>query len=169
MSNTNFRLRRMTEADLEIVLEWRNSEAIRMNMYTHQVIDWQTHKNWFERSEQDLSVQHFIFEHAGEAAGVVSFSQISELHKRAHWAFYSGRPDIRGLGTKMELLALQYAFESLQLEKLCCEVLDFNEIVVSFHKKFGFVEEGRFIRHYWRDGTLTIFICWPFLKIVGRL
>jgi len=152
MQKTKFGLREMAKADLETVLAWRNSDAIRVNMYTHQLIDWETHQRWFESASQDPSVEHYMFEYDGEPAGVVSFSQISQDHKRAHWAFYSGRLDIRGLGSKMELLALQHAFENLKLEKLCCEVLDFNESVVKFHKKFGFVEEGRFMKHYWRDG-----------------
>jgi len=52
----------------------------------------------------------------------------------------------------MEITALDYAFRKLKLEKLWCEVLEFNESVIRFHKKFGFQEEGIFKGHYLRDG-----------------
>lgn len=37
---------------------------------------------------------------------------------------------------------LEYAFSSLNLEKLNCEVLEPMTYVVNLHKKFGFVEKG---------------------------
>ena len=43
----------------------------------------------------------------------------------------------------METLALDYAFNELKINRLECEVLEFNSKVISFHKKFGFQEEGR--------------------------
>lgn len=42
----------------------------------------------------------------------------------------------------MEYLALECAFNSLGLHKLCCEVLAFNLPVIKLHKKFGFIIEG---------------------------
>lgn len=145
-------LRKMQESDLELVLKWRNSPEIRKNMYYHGAIGWETHVNWFKRVKKDHSFKHFIFEYKGIPSGVISFSQIDHDNKRASWAFYSGRLDVKGLGTQMELIALEYAFEMLKLNKLCCEVLSFNDTVIRFHKKFGFVEEGVLVNHYWRDG-----------------
>jgi acyl dehydratase len=52
----------------------------------------------------------------------------------------------------MEVLALDYAFGELGLEKLNCEVLSFNMPVVEFHRKYGFRIEGIFRAHYERDG-----------------
>tara|TARA_R100001129_G_scaffold179391_1_gene156157 strand:+ start:6869 stop:7114 length:246 start_codon:yes stop_codon:yes gene_type:complete len=71
----------------------------------------------------------------------------------------------------MESLALLYAFESLNLNKLCCEVLSFNEPVVKFHQRFGFEIEGTLKEHYFRDGEafdvvlLALFkSSWPAVK-----
>ena len=54
----------------------------------------------------------------------------------------------------MEKLALDYAFNTLSLNKLCCEVLDFNTSVIDFHRKFGFKIEGIRRQDYARDEKL---------------
>ncbi len=44
----------------------------------------------------------------------------------------------------MEYDAINYAFETLKLHKLNCEVIAYNKAVINLHKKTGFVEEGLF-------------------------
>ena len=38
----------------------------------------------------------------------------------------------------MEFFALDYAFLTLKIRKLCCEVFTFNSGVIKLHEKFGF-------------------------------
>jgi RimJ/RimL family protein N-acetyltransferase len=52
----------------------------------------------------------------------------------------------------MEALALEYAFFTLKLHKLQCEVLAFNELVIKLHKKFGFIVEGTLREQHKIDG-----------------
>jgi RimJ/RimL family protein N-acetyltransferase len=52
----------------------------------------------------------------------------------------------------MEYLALEYAFTSLDLRKLCCEVFSFNSPVVKMHQKFGFQQEGLYRGHILKSG-----------------
>lgn len=148
------KLREMTEDDLSRVLEWRNHPDVRKNMYTHHEISSDEHQNWFERVSKDPSIRLFVFESNNTPLGFVSFTNISQQHRRADWAFYSGDLKKKGLGSRMESLALLYAFEKLKLNKLCCEVLSFNEPVVKFHQRFGFEIEGTLKAHYCRDGEL---------------
>jgi acyl dehydratase len=53
----------------------------------------------------------------------------------------------------MESAALDLAFNQLNLRKLNCEVLDFNQTVISLHKKFGFKVEGVFKKQYRRENN----------------
>lgn len=144
-------IRAMRDDDLKMVLDWRNAPEVRQNMYHHEEITWEEHRAWFEKVINSPLDRYFIFEDEEIPSGVIAFNKIDLNHKRAHWAFYSGRISVRGLGAKMEMLALEYAFEELKLRKLCCEVLSFNAAVIQFHKKFGFEEEGILREHYWRD------------------
>jgi len=144
------KLRKLTLNDLELVLGWRNTDSVRLNMYNHDLITVQEHEKWFQRCLTDQSIVNLIFERSGIPMGFVSFSKINYSQGRAEWAFYSGDITMRGIGTLMELCALKYAFETLKLRKLSCEVLEFNYTIVKFHKKFGFKEEGVLRAHYSR-------------------
>ena len=137
-------LRPMQDSDLKMVLSWRNAPDVRKNMYTQQEITLASHRQWWEKTKTDPSCQYFIFEAGGTAIGAVNFTEISSIHKTAFWGFYTGPEAPRGTGSRMELLALDHAFGPLALNKLCCEVLGFNQAVISLHHKFGFSEEGLF-------------------------
>jgi UDP-4-amino-4,6-dideoxy-N-acetyl-beta-L-altrosamine N-acetyltransferase len=145
-------IRKLLASDLDLILEWRNSDAVRENMYSNHIITPIEHQNWFERCSKDKTIINLIFEKELSPVGFISFSKINAKQGIADWAFYSGKNQIRGIGTIMELCALRYAFEKLKLRKLCCEVLSFNESVINFHKKFGFKEEGVRRLHYIRKG-----------------
>ena len=144
-------IRPIQRSDAELILEWRNTDAVRLNMYNHEVIDIESHLRWFDSILKDNSCQYFIYERDEQPYGVLSFSEIDMKNKRAFWAFYSGDTSVRGVGSEMEKLALDYAFNTLGLNKLCCEVLEFNTSVIDFHRKFGFKIEGVKRQDYLRD------------------
>ena len=148
---TNGTLRPMKTADLDLVLSWRNKKEIREKMYTTHVISREEHQAWWSRISSDDTCQYFMFEDEGKPLGVVGFSKIDLHNKNAEWAFYSGDNSVRGIGTRMEIAALDYAFETLELNKLSCEVLESNERVVRFHRKFGFEVEGIYRQQRFRS------------------
>jgi UDP-4-amino-4,6-dideoxy-N-acetyl-beta-L-altrosamine N-acetyltransferase len=148
-----YKLNPISYEDLDLVLTWRNSPRVRENMYTNHLITAEEHRRWFEKASHDPSKRLLMcVDESGIAVGVIAFSDIDPLHKRATWAFYSGESGRRGVGSEMERLALDFAFENLGLEKLNCEVLSFNMPVVDFHRKHGFRIEGIFRAQYTRDG-----------------
>jgi UDP-4-amino-4,6-dideoxy-N-acetyl-beta-L-altrosamine N-acetyltransferase len=121
-------------------------------MYTNHEISAEEHRSWFESVSKDPTKEYFVFELDGELCGVIGFVDIDIKSRTASWAFYSGDTTRRGLGSLMEVAALNYAFEILKIRKLSCEVLEFNEAVIKFHKKHGFNVEGVFVKQYFRDG-----------------
>ncbi|MGS0682079.1 UDP-4-amino-4,6-dideoxy-N-acetyl-beta-L-altrosamine N-acetyltransferase [Shewanella sp. 125m-7] len=130
------------DSDLEMVLVWRNAPEVRSKMYTSHEISLGEHKAWFERLKEDKSKVYFLVRLNGFPVGVVGFSEVNLVLSSATWAFYTSPEAPRGAGSLMEYHALEYAFSVLNLHKLRCEVLGFNQVVVKLHKKFGFVLEG---------------------------
>ncbi len=141
-------LRPMSELDLKMVLEWRNNPAVRENMYTTHEISMAEHIAWWQKTQDASSAKYFIYERDNEPLGVVAFTEIEALSRRASWAFYASPNAPKGTGTLMEIEALSTAFAVLKLRKLSCEVLRHNERVINLHKKFGFQVEGIFRRHH---------------------
>lgn len=148
----NSKLRAMTESDLSLVLSWRNAEDVRKNMYTNHIITEQEHLSWWASQQTNPASRLLIFEIDDQPVGVVIFSRFTGENGTATWAFYSGDRARRGIGGMMECIALEYAFETLRVRKLECEVLSFNRLVVNFHVKHGFTVEGVFRQAYERDG-----------------
>ncbi len=148
-----FALREMAEDDLEMVLAWRNLEMVRANMYTDHVISLEEHRKWFAHAKQDPKTVYLICERHGIPIGVVNFVEIDRKNNKAYWGFYLGDEEgPRGRGSAMEFLALEYAFDVLNLHKLCAEVFSFNQPVIRLHSKFGFKAEGCFRRHILKNG-----------------
>ncbi len=141
----------LSEEYLDLVLEWRNKPEVRQNMYTTHEITKEEHMSWFEGLKGDSKRRYFVFEVDDQPCGVIGFVEIHQASKSASWAFYSGDSSVRGIGSMMEVAALDYAFNTLELNKLYCEVLEFNESVIRFHRKHGFQVEGVFRKQHFHD------------------
>jgi RimJ/RimL family protein N-acetyltransferase len=88
---------------------------------------------------------------AGETvAGQLSFFRSPEEKYRHHGSFsMSLFPEWRGRGAGQQLMNsfLTWADTAEGLEKITLEVLAGNESARSLYRKFGFIEEGRLLRH----------------------
>jgi UDP-4-amino-4,6-dideoxy-N-acetyl-beta-L-altrosamine N-acetyltransferase len=150
-------LRPLDAGDCERVREWRNSDHVRRGMYTDHVIQVDEHDAWIARALASQNARFLIAELDGIPVGFVSFTSITPQPPLAgatsDWAFYIGEPwTPRGVGSCMEVRALDHAFEVLHVRKLSCEVLESNIAVVRMHEKFGFSEEGLFRKHVLKNG-----------------
>lgn len=137
-------LRAIEDGELELMLSWRNHPNVRMNMYTTHEIALDDHLQWWKNVQVNPRQQYFMYASAARPLGVVGFTDINTQSSNASWAFYAAPDAPRGTGSRMELLALDHAFEQLKLHKLHCEVLAFNVPVLKLHQKFGFRVEGIF-------------------------
>jgi UDP-4-amino-4,6-dideoxy-N-acetyl-beta-L-altrosamine N-acetyltransferase len=144
-------LRPIRDDEVMLMLEWRNHPNVRENMYNHHLISPEEHTQWWKSTVQKADKRYFMYEFDENACGIVGFTEIEEDNRRASWAFYAAPEARRGTGSRMEFLALNYAFNNLALHKLCCEVLAFNQGVIKLHKRFGFSVEGILRSHRLMD------------------
>lgn len=144
----NYQLVDLEEKNLELVLKWRNSEAVRSCMYTDHIITIKEHYVWFKKIKDDKDTIAKLLSFNEKPIGQVNFTQIDKKNNTCYWGFYIGDKNAqRGSGTALGILALEYMFEVKSIRKLCAEVLDFNIPSLHFHKKLGFTEEGRLVKH----------------------
>lgn len=157
---------RLSEIHLEMVRNWRNSPEVSKYMYTDQHISEQDQVNWFEKVKNDSTKAYWVIKMDDKYVGVVNLYDINDLNKRCYWAYYLADPSVRGkgLGRLIELNILNYIFEILGLNKLCCEVFSSNEIVVKIHQKYGSKIEGEFRKHVYKEGDFRDIICMGILK-----
>jgi len=147
-------LRPVRDADLDLILRWRNSERIRANMFTDHVISEQEHFAWFERIKNEPVPLFLVFEYLRRPLGIVSITQIDRVNNRCMWGFYLGETDgPPECGLIMAYLGLAYIFKHLHIRKLCSEAFAFNQGSLRFHQKLGFAQEGVFVRHVLKNGS----------------
>jgi len=100
--------------------------------------------------------RYWIFEADAAALGVASVIGIDEISSRCYWTFYLTGEEVRGkgVGSSVEVFVLDFVFGELGLNKLCGEVLGFNERVLKMHEGFGFQREGVLRQHSKKAGEL---------------
>ncbi len=152
----------LTENDLELVRGWRNSEEVSKYMYTDDVITPEQQEKWYKNSvKNNESCKYWIIENNGQKIGLASINNIDLKNKKCSWAFYLGETNLKGggIGSIVEYKVIEYVFNELKLNKLCCEVFDFNKPVLKLHKKFGFIEEGILGQHIFKNGEfLNVYV-----------
>jgi UDP-4-amino-4,6-dideoxy-N-acetyl-beta-L-altrosamine N-acetyltransferase len=142
LKRNNLNLRPVKESDLPMLLEWRNSERIRANMYTDHIITGEEHRSWFNRLQQKRDIISLVFEMDQRPLGIVNINRIDRDSNSCHWGFYIGDPDApRGSGIYMGYVGLEYIFKTLDFRKVTGEALVFNQASIAFHKKLGFSQE----------------------------
>ncbi len=158
-------LRKLDEPDLDLVLKWRNSEQVRNNMFSSHIISYEEHRSWYKSVIEQKKSIYLIFEFQRKPVGLVYFNDINTESNRCFWGFYLGENStVKGTGTAMGFCGLEYAFETLNIRKVCGEVLGFNANSIKFHKRLCFKEEGRFVEHILKDGKLVDIIYFSLFK-----
>lgn len=145
-------LRSIKESDLRLILNWRNDEKVRKNMYNDNLISYTEHVNWWNLINSSDDKKYFIYENSGIPLGVIGFTEIDKKNFKVNWNFYSSPIAPVGTGSFMEFLALDYAFSILKINKVNCEVLAQNKSVIALHEKFGFKIEGILSDHILKNG-----------------
>ena len=159
-------LRDIRADDIAMIREWRNLPKVADYMYTDHLIGVEEHQVWFSRVLRDPTCKYWIIVCDGENVGLANLYSIDLRNRRCYWAFYVVSPNVRGkgVGSYVEYAILNYVFDELKLEKLCCEVLSFNEGVVEMHRRFGFAQEGLFRKHIFKREKFHDVVCLAILK-----
>lgn len=145
----SLRLRKIKEQDLPMIIKWRTLPDVTKYMYTDPILNLDKQKEWFSKINIDKSSKYWIIEIDEVSIGLLSITEIDIVNKKCTWAYYIADISFRGRGiaTLLECNIYDYVFNKLKLNKLCCEVFEFNDKVISIHKKFGTEVEGILKEH----------------------
>ncbi|RKX27383.1 MAG: UDP-4-amino-4,6-dideoxy-N-acetyl-beta-L-altrosamine N-acetyltransferase [Candidatus Zixiibacteriota bacterium] len=155
-------LKPLTDAEIPMVLRWRNHPLVRKVMFSDHEISLDEHLAWWKKTCDDSIRQDLLFYYNGQPRGVIYFFDIDLVEQRCHWGFYldseqlSGSSEQLKIWLALEQSAINYAFETLAVQSLICETFEFNRAVHQIHKKFGFKEINR-ISHE-KDGQDEIVV-----------
>lgn len=157
------RIRKVEESDLAMLLAWRNHPSIRSFMLTQHEIGMEEHFTWFKKASADASRQLLIIEEKGAPLGYVQLSCTVE-DGIADWGFYV-RPDApKGSGRIIGEMALDHAFHTLNLHKVCGQAIASNATSIALHQKLGFTQEGVLRDQQRIEGSYHSLVCFGLLR-----
>lgn len=139
-------LRKMTKEDTDLIVAWRNSDAVRKNFIYQELFTRESHENWVRTMvETGRVVQLMICETKDlRPVGSVYVRDIEPAHRKAEYGIFIGESGARGrgLGTAAARLMIRYAFEELGLHRLFLRVYADNLQAIRSYEKAGFVREA---------------------------
>lgn len=139
-------LRPMAYADTDLIIAWRNSDAVRKNFIYREPFTKEGHENWIRTMiETGKAVQMMICDAAaGAPLGSVYIRDIDRRHNKAEYGIFIGEREARGrgIGTAAGKLMLRYCFEEERLHRIYLRVLSGNRQAVRSYEKAGFRKEA---------------------------
>lgn len=151
---TTLKLRKVKESDLELMMNWRMNPAVTANLYTDPILNMEKQKKWYVKMIKDITVKYWIIEIESIPIGIIWLYQIDDFHKKCEWGYFIGNDSFRGkgIGRNLECNIYDYVFFKMNMNKLYCEIFNFNDRVISIHEKFGSEIEGVFKDHIFKNG-----------------
>ncbi|MBQ2802372.1 MAG: GNAT family N-acetyltransferase [Lachnospiraceae bacterium] len=139
-------LRLMTCEDTDLIVKWRNSDAVRRNFIYQALFTHESHENWIRtKVETGQVVQTIICDIATDKPlGSVYIRDIDRTHHKAEYGIFIGEEQARGrgIGTAAAKLMLRYCFEEEGLHRIYLRAFSDNEQAIRSYEKAGFVKEG---------------------------
>lgn len=139
-------LRLMTYEDTDLIVAWRNSDAVRKKFIYQELFTREGHEHWIRTMvETGRVVQMMICDLASDRPlGSVYIRDIDRQHNKAEYGIFIGEDSARGrgVGTAAAELMLRYCFEEEGLHRVYLRVFADNIQAVRSYEKAGFVREG---------------------------
>ncbi|MBR1477794.1 MAG: UDP-4-amino-4,6-dideoxy-N-acetyl-beta-L-altrosamine N-acetyltransferase [Lachnospiraceae bacterium] len=132
-------LRRLSEADLLNVMQWRMMPEVTKYMNTDPVLTIEGQREWFKRIENDKDKAYWIISVNGEDAGVINLTELTDDSGVSGWAYYIGEKRLRGMKTalSLEMSMYDYALLTLSRKSIVSDVFSKNTGVIALHKLCG--------------------------------
>ena len=101
-----------------------------------------------------------------ELIGLLELDGVVWAHRTTFVSIGIGEARHRGLGYGREAmqLALAFAFNELNLYRVCLTVFSYNEPAIALYERLGFVREGAYREHIERDGQHYDMILYGLLR-----
>ncbi len=132
-------LERLTEADIELVRQHRNSELINKRMFYQKQITEEEQKKWFSKINNDLNY-YFLILHKGKKIGLTHGTINSYEKGISHGGIFIWEPTAMQshLPIVASVCATDLIFFLVKMKKSMAEVRADNKIALEYNQKFGY-------------------------------
>lgn len=147
-------LRPISQEDTDNIVRWRNSDAVRKNLFSQADATREGHLRWLETMVKTGKCHQFIIELDGRAVGTAFLKNADYENKKAEFGIFIGEADCRGkgVGQKATELVIDYGFSAMGLNRIYLSVFSDNVAAIKVYKKAGFLIEGELKEDICRNG-----------------
>jgi UDP-4-amino-4,6-dideoxy-N-acetyl-beta-L-altrosamine N-acetyltransferase len=168
-------LRPIERADAPLLREWINHPEVARTLRHHRPMNLQIEEEFIDRtahSDTDLALLIAVKE-TDKPVGTTGLHHIDAKNRHAEFGILIGEPAEwgKGYGSEATRLMVNYAFETLNLNRIWLHVYEYNERGLGSYEKPGFKKEGVLRQENFREGrywdTLVMGILreeWPSAK-----
>lgn len=158
-------LRPITLADTDNIVKWRNASFVKKNLYIQKALTNNQHIEYYHRYIESGKVYQFIIQVKSDDwnqdIGTAFLKDLDSNNHKAEFGIFIGEESAlgKGFGKQATYLILQYAFESLKLNRVYLTVFADNHPAVNAYLKCGFRTEGVLIEDFLRyDGFADVMV-----------
>lgn len=148
-------LRPLAREDLPYIVQWINDPEVTQFLTACLPITKDDEDEWFDNVRKNKSNNIVLAVVVDDKIiGTMGIHRISWKNRTATTGACIGYKPYwgKGYGTEAKMLLLDYAFNTLNLRKICSEVIAFNERSYRYNCKCGYKEEGRRKAQHFQDG-----------------
>lgn len=151
-------LRAFEREDGERCYRWMNDPNIVRTLKSRYPIAFQNEIEWLDRAmHASHDERHFAIERKEDRVhiGNASLHDIDWVSRTAWFGLFIGEPSAwnRGFGGDSIHTLVRFAFDEMNLVKLRVNVFDYNERAKHVLLTHGFVQEGKLVRDFYREGS----------------
>ncbi|MEP5612092.1 MAG: GNAT family protein [Cyclobacteriaceae bacterium] len=156
MEQSTVTLRELKSGDADRMVELANNENVSINLrdqfphpYTRRDAE-----RFLKLIRVGDQISAFAIESNGTYVGNIGLIRETDVYKNsAELGYFLGEPYWnQGVMTKAIVLALQFGFETLDLNRVHCGVFEFNKASQRVLEKAGFIKEGIFKQAVFKKG-----------------
>lgn len=148
---------KITDLEKRIILDWRNSERVRLKMDNQEIIHLENHKKWIKSLQNREDSVYYLCFVDDIPIGVLDFTNIDKINKTCVCGSYIGNTDYLGWGIVQCFCSFVYAFDKKNFEKVFANVLKSNKRVYKMHKQLFYAidlnDDDKSYYIYWDKNT----------------
>jgi RimJ/RimL family protein N-acetyltransferase len=149
-------LRPLEREDAPLLTPWFNDPEVTRNLLRYRPLNLREEEAWIDKlghGEHDLAVG-IVVRATDRLIGGTGFHQLDFQNRHGSFGICIGEKSEwgKGYGTEATALMVQYAFDTLNLNRVWLHVYEYNERGIRAYEKAGFKREGVLRQACYRDG-----------------
>ena len=145
ITSDHLRLCPLTESDMTLKVRWYNDPAVRKTLVVDEIFELDKTIQWFHTLADNDTRADFRADAAdGTPIGITGLIDIDRKNKTAQCYCVIGDRHFwgRGLAPEIHAVLSQWAFATLDLDKIWAHIRTNNPAIYRVVEKLGFVKEG---------------------------